>query len=121
MNQKCSILDPSLCAQWVTIATSITQAIGLFFPHKKKNIAFPVPQDVSTSLRVFADASLMTSCIYPTRVRTSLNTDVQDKNCTIGAADTATTGTECSYTCSQACSLHHEITDHQSDCLPVVR
>ena len=52
-----TILDPSLCAQWVTIATSITQATGLSFP-RKYNIAFPVPQDVSTSLHVFADASL---------------------------------------------------------------
>jgi len=51
-------LDPSLCTQWITIASSIAQATGLSFPHKY-NIAFPVPQEVPTSLHVFADVSLM--------------------------------------------------------------
>ena len=50
-------LAPSLCTQWITIATSVAQAIGLSFP-RKYNIAFPVPQGGCTSLHVFADASL---------------------------------------------------------------
>jgi len=47
-------LNPSLCTQWITIASSIAQGTGLSFPHKC-NIAF---QGGSTSLHVFADASL---------------------------------------------------------------
>ena len=50
-------LDPSLCTQWITIAANIAQATTLSFS-RKYNIVFPVPQGVSTSLHVFADASL---------------------------------------------------------------
>ena len=49
-------LNTDLYAKWHTITTNITQATSLPFP-RKYDAAIPTPEDVSTTLHIFADAS----------------------------------------------------------------
>ena len=52
----CWLVNTDLYPKWHTITTNITQATSLPFSHKY-NAAIPTPEDVSTTLHVFADAS----------------------------------------------------------------